>query len=240
MLSISIEYLQSIYEIKASTEQPDYDEALDNIESLITDICDVLSDTQSVGFRVSGFGELAWPVDVGTDLATIIPQIPDVLGALHQSENTSIQFYEQGIGRELFFSCNNSRVKMTCKYLTEDKPMPIKETADLSELRNMFGEFLASFIRLSNIICPAIAEHRIFRDWLKDVFCVTENTEVYETYTISRAEFDSAIFPEDDDESLSQKLSKLDELMESQPDLTVKPDSDLINLADELTQGNEN
>ncbi len=129
---------------------------------------------------------------------------------------------------------------MTCKYLTEDKPMPIKETADLSELRNMFGEFLASFIRLSNIICPAIAEHRIFRDWLKDVFCVTENTEVYETYTISRAEFDSAIFPEDDDESLSQKLSKLDELMESQPDLTVKPDSDLINLADELTQGNEN
>lgn len=76
---------------------------------------------------------------------------------------------------------STEQVEMTCKYLTEDKPMPIKETADLSELRNMFGEFLASFIRLSKIICPGIAEHRIFQDWLKDVFCVTENTEVYET-----------------------------------------------------------
>ena len=115
MLSISIEYAQSIYETKPSTEQPDYDEELDNIESVIMDICEVLSDTQTIRFRVSGFGEPAWPVDVGTDLATIISQIPDVLGALHQSENTSIQFYEQGIERELFFSCNNSRVEMACK-----------------------------------------------------------------------------------------------------------------------------
>jgi len=51
---------------------------------------------------------------------------------------------------------------------------------------------------------------------------------------------DLASFPEDNEESLSQKLGKLDELMESRPDLIVKPDPDLINLADELTQGNEN
>ena len=187
MLSISIEYAQSIYETKPSTEQPDYDEELDNIESVIMDICEVLSDTQTIRFRVSGFGEPAWPVDVGTDLATIISQIPDVLGALHQSENTSIQFYEQGIERELFFSCNNSRVEMTCRHLVEDKLMPIKEIAGLSELRNMLGGLLVSFIELSKITCPAIAGHRIFQDWLKDVSYLTENTESYETDTIEPA-----------------------------------------------------
>jgi len=187
MLSISIEYLQSIYEIKPSTEQPDYDETLDNIESLIMDICEVLSDTQRVEFRVSGFGEPAWPVDVGTDLATIITQIPDVLGALHQSENTSIQFYEQGIERELFFSCNNSRVEVICKHLVEDKLMPIKEIAGLSELRNMLGGLLVSFIELSKITCPATVDHRIFQDWLKDVSYLIENTETYETDTIEPA-----------------------------------------------------
>jgi len=65
MLSVSIEYAQSTYGTKPSMEQPDYNEELDNIESLITDICDVLSDTQTIRFRVSGFGEPAWPVDVG-------------------------------------------------------------------------------------------------------------------------------------------------------------------------------
>lgn len=174
MLSISIEYLPSIFEIRASTVQPDYDEELDNIESLITDICDVLSDTQMIRFAVSGFGE-SWPVDVRTDLSTIISQIPDALSALYQSGNTSIQFYEQGIERELFFRCNDNRVEVTCQHFNEDRPIPITETVGLSELKNMLSEVLVSFIRLSKIICPAIADHRIFQDWLKDVFCLTEN-----------------------------------------------------------------
>jgi len=187
MLSVSIEYLQPIYEIKALTQLPDYDEESDNIESLIMDICEFLSDTQMIGFRVSGCGESAWTVDAGTDLATVIPQIPDVLSALHRSENTSIQFYEQGIRRELFFSCNNNRAEVICKYLDEDKTMPIKEIAGLSEIITMLTEFLVFFIRLSKIACPAIADHRIFRDWLKEVFYLIENTEIYETDTLNRA-----------------------------------------------------
>lgn len=187
MLSVSIDYLQPIYEIKASAEQPDYDEESDNIESLIMDICEFLSDTQMIGFRVSGCGESSWPVDAGTDLATVVPQIPDVLKALYRSENTSIQFYEQGIRRELFFSCNNNKAEVICKYLDEDKAMPIKEIAGLSEVRKMLSEFLVSFIRLSKIACPAIADHRIFQDWLKDVFYLIENTEIYETDTLNRA-----------------------------------------------------
>lgn len=76
---------------------------------------------------------------------------------------------------------------MTCRHLVEDKLMQIKEIAGLSELRNMLGGLLVSFIELSKITCPAIAGHRIFQDWLKDVSYLTENTESYETDTIEPA-----------------------------------------------------
>lgn len=46
-------------------------------------------------------------------------------------------------------------------------------------------------------------------------------------------------FPEDDDEYLSQTFDALEKLMETHPYLVAEPDPDLIELADELTQGVE-
>lgn len=178
MLSILLEYSTSVYNFKASAEHIEYDEELDNIESLIMDICEFLSDTQLVRFKVSGFGESAWPVDVGTDMAVIIPQVPEVINALYKSEDTSISFYEQGIERELLFSPHNSSVKVSCKDLAGKKTVPINEIIDLSEILEMLFKFFNSFISLSKNTCPDITHHKIFQDWLKHSFVTWKDTEL--------------------------------------------------------------
>jgi len=44
-------------------------------------------------------------------------------------------------------------------------------------------------------------------------------------------------FPEDDEETLSKKLSTFDKLIDEQPDLIVKPDPKMMKLAEELIEG---
>ena len=72
MLSLVLESKQPTVDLPVCQNQPCYDEELDNIESLISDICDWLSETQWVEFKVIGF-ELEWLVDVRVDLSTIVP-----------------------------------------------------------------------------------------------------------------------------------------------------------------------
>ena len=49
----------------------------------------------------------------------------------------------------------------------------------------------------------------------------------------------SVTFPEDNDDKLSQMLDKFDKLIDKQPDLILKPDPKLIELADSLVEGVE-
>jgi hypothetical protein len=89
----------SPYRIAASKGGRTYDPELDNITSVLTDICEALAEEGSVRFVVDGFGQDPWPVDVRTDLPVVIEQVPAVLKALRSGFSTSLGFYEQGIQR---------------------------------------------------------------------------------------------------------------------------------------------
>ena len=169
MLNISLEYNKSIVDIPPCEENFSYDEELDDIESLIMDICDSLSETERVQFKVSGFGDSQWPVDVWLHLSTIVPQIPDVLIALNESKDVALDFYEQGVGRVLHFHCNSHIVEVRCKDLFDKFEHPTKELINLSELKQMLTDFLQSFIYLATIACPNIVNHEMFRKWLKEL-----------------------------------------------------------------------
>src|SRR5471032_2614651 len=75
-----------------------YDPELDDIRSILIDVCEALSNY--VQFNVSGFGQDNWPVDVATDLAVFLEQLPYFMIAISAGENFELQFYEQGIRSE--------------------------------------------------------------------------------------------------------------------------------------------
>lgn len=91
---------------------PEYDDA----RSVIASICDGLDEAGTATFNVSGFGDSAWPVDVATDLVTLIEQLPEALTVLElRSGKFRIEFYEQGIERLIFFNCDGDVTELRCQ-----------------------------------------------------------------------------------------------------------------------------
>ena len=163
------------YTIGACEVAPDgsknlvYDEGLDDIRSLLSDACEVLEESQALAFHVEGFGQSDWPVDVSTDLLTVIEQLPALLSWLdsgHAGE-FPLDFYEQGIQRSLIFQRMNTDVRATCISGTEWHPVPKDEFIELSNLDYMFTELVRTFVRSVNRICPDVAGHEWFHAWCR-------------------------------------------------------------------------
>ena len=104
-------------------------------------------------------------MDVRFDLSAIIPQIPKAVLALENLESASIQFYEQGIERELHFVCIGDEITIECRSLEGDPLVEEKAYMNKSEVVVMLNHVLSVFLSVSNELCPYITNHPIFRDW---------------------------------------------------------------------------
>lgn len=163
------------YTIGACEVAPDgsknlvYDEALDDIRSLLSDACEILEESQALAFHVEGFGQSDWPVDVSIDLLTIIEQLPALFSWLDSEDAGEFQldFYEQGMERSLIFKRMNTDVQVTCISGTKWPPVPEDEGIGLPHLDYMFGELVRTFVRSVKRICPDVAGHEWFQAWCR-------------------------------------------------------------------------
>lgn len=144
-----------------------YDPELEDIRSILTDICRAIE--TSGEFIVSGFGDNKWPVDVGTDLAVFLEQLPDVLNAIRVEADTEIDFYEQGIERTITLTPDADGYFASCISRTKWQPNPRFEKIDLSLLRKMLIEFRDEFVRIMRLVAPELYEHPWMKSWLIDV-----------------------------------------------------------------------
>ena len=94
----------SASEIEALGESNAYDEELDDVRSLLHDLCAALADVGRIRFVVQFAGE-HWPVDVSAD------QLPGVKGL---AEPFEIDFYEQGLERTLHFAPRGGEIDVHC------------------------------------------------------------------------------------------------------------------------------
>ncbi len=146
--------------------QANYDPDFDNITVLLSDICDSLAETGQVVFRVSGFGQDRWPVDVGTDLVVVLEQLPRVWEALRTSSPTDLDLYEQGIQRTLTFRRTNGETVIGCESMTQWVPDPAIERIDTRVVLDMLSRFRDAFVRLARQRTPGVVSHRWFQEWM--------------------------------------------------------------------------
>jgi hypothetical protein len=144
----------------------EYEEEEDDVNALIADVCEYLADIGGVTFRVSGFGQNPWPVDVRTDLAVFLEQLPYAISAIERSDpNFVIDFYEQGIERTLVFVRDESEFTVECISATDWVPLPTKESISAEELRSMFVWIRESFFTLVGTVAPGLTQHPSLLDW---------------------------------------------------------------------------
>lgn len=115
-------------------------------------ICEQLASRNFLKFHVSGFGDLAWPVDVRTDLCVIMEQIIEILGQLRVGVNCSLDFYEQGIERRILFTSNNDTLLAECLCDLSWTPVPSRIMISRTDFLLMLDRLVDDFLQYTALL----------------------------------------------------------------------------------------
>ena len=135
---------------------------------MVLEICDVLQELCIAKFEVGGFGQHSWPVDVRTDLAVFIEQLPDSINCCNEGSRVEfeIDFYEQGVERCLAFEPRDKEWKVVCRSCTDWTPLPKYETVPFSKLSEMLSEIRGTFLELASATLSEPMHRQRVRNWL--------------------------------------------------------------------------
>jgi hypothetical protein len=148
---------------------PRYDAALDDVRSLIKDICVALAKANAQFIVVSPESG-AWPVDVATDFPVVIEQIPKFLKFLHHPgpEAFELDFYEQGIQRRIEIQSIGQTLEVVC-FSYGDSPMIERSICDVAVWQSMIGKFWKEFSRAAAMVAPLALQHPWWKEWIADL-----------------------------------------------------------------------
>lgn len=148
-------------EIKVA--QREYDEELDDVRSVLSDLCEAIEDEAE--FIVEGFGQSSWPVDVFTDLPVFLEQLPALIHAIEMSASACIDFYEQGIERRIDLTFGGKQYACRCSSQSDWQPEPEVEYLDKEILLEMLVRFEKQFLRIVSIVAPELSANPWLKSW---------------------------------------------------------------------------
>ncbi|MET3496457.1 hypothetical protein [Variovorax boronicumulans] len=140
-----------------------YDPDDDDVRSIVMDLCGALD--ESADFLIAGFGQARWPVDVRTDLAVFLEQLPDAVQALRARQAAVIDLYEQGIERTLEFLPPGDRCAVRCISRTDWAPDPEVEELDITALDDMLLAVRDEFLKVLAQLAPSVVGHPWIAGW---------------------------------------------------------------------------
>ncbi|TDC28022.1 hypothetical protein E1265_00345 [Streptomyces sp. 8K308] len=132
--------------------------------TIVMEVCDLLAQ-YDCRFRVEGFGDPHWALDIGYDFSSVMEQLPDVLAAIRRRASAHLDFYGQGVERLLEFSFADDHVLISCESRTAWTPDPSIERIDATELETMLGDLAREFSRAAIRVDPRLADLSPFADW---------------------------------------------------------------------------
>lgn len=153
----------------ASPIEPDVEceDELHDVNAIIMGLCVALGDTRAFEFRVAGFGDDRWPVDVVTDLATVLEQVPEALRACCSRRHFEVRLFEQGVQRELQFVPRGDAYEVRCVSATDWRPQPQVEVMASHSIVEMLSGLKGKFCEICERLLPRTSAHPWFREYAK-------------------------------------------------------------------------
>ncbi len=143
-----------------------YDSEFDDERSVIGDGCEVLARLSTMRFLVNAFAQDHWLVDVETDLAVILEQLPNVLSELREGRPTILDFYEQGLERALIFAGEGVSVEIRCRSQHPtwkfDRATIFMKRSEVIAMLQKLGDDFVDFLEQA---CRNLADHPWLREW---------------------------------------------------------------------------
>ena len=146
-------------------ETAEYDDELDDVRSILRDICSSLQQVDGVVFKIMAGSPI--PVSVRRDLCIVMEQLADVLQGLRKRVKTSLDLYEQGIEECLVFNTKSDR-----EVLVERRPLVGSSEIPATPLcvqhgmlLDMLSELATRFLACARVRCPVRTQHPWFTSW---------------------------------------------------------------------------
>jgi hypothetical protein len=142
-----------------------FDPRYDDIRKLLMDVCEQVEESGRGTFIVSGFGDDSWPVQVATDLPVLLEQLPSAIVAVTQKSSFTINFYEQGIERILYFRPSGEDYLVECTSFLDWKPAATHVPIHTKDLTDMLFHLKTEFINFLSRIEMANSIQKCFSNW---------------------------------------------------------------------------
>ncbi len=142
-----------------------YDEEVDDIRSILIDVCQFLEDDSE--FVISGLGQIRWPLSVGVDFSIFLEQLPELIHAIVLNESTELDLYEQGIERTLIFASSENYYVISCISRAEWQPSLNSEVVNQVDLISMLISVFDKFMCTLEEISPMLVKHPWVTSWAK-------------------------------------------------------------------------
>ena len=131
-----------------------YDEELDDVRAILMDLCEELAAQGAVQFRVAGFGDPDWPIDVEVDLSVLMEHVPAAIFSLGRR-----------VQRHLSFKHDGSSYRILCTSSTAWRPSSTEEGMSCKDIEQMLVEVKHEFLRLAEAVSPGVTSHPWMVDW---------------------------------------------------------------------------
>lgn len=173
MFSMELKNIIPVKDIKTNVyDISEYDNELDDGRSVISDICEIFADTEEMVLSVSGFGDENWSVDCRFDLPVIIEQLPEIISKMNNRDfNFKLDFYEQGIEREINFidgddDDDDEVVNLECISKNDWVPEPSEIKMRKKNVSTMLIKFYENFLLYSAVLCNDLTNHHLLKEWM--------------------------------------------------------------------------
>ncbi len=142
---------------------------IDCVVGMLLTACEFLELSEGLQFQVDGFGDSNWPVDVKTDLASVLEQTPIIIKKLQDDSGEFIlDFFGQGIERSVHFVWESELVELKCLSRTAWLPNPMYDVMTLNEARIMFHELHDDFCKAIQNILPIVLEVQYYAEFCRN------------------------------------------------------------------------
>ncbi|HLL03200.1 MAG TPA: hypothetical protein VK539_21640 [Myxococcaceae bacterium] len=157
----------------AQPGQVSEDYELNTAEAQLMAACELLADAAVADFRLICCGELAWPVDVRTDLSVFLSQSVGVLQALDAGAPCfRLEMYEQGIETALIFRRVGGRLHVHCEPILasgDSRLCTRDEELDMTSLVLAVADVITGFTTCCTRLCPQLLVLPEMTHWRKTV-----------------------------------------------------------------------
>ncbi|QRK08616.1 hypothetical protein JQX13_53560 [Archangium violaceum] len=144
-----------------------YDTELDDVRSILRDLCGSLAELPDVRFIVTVGDPM--PVSVRRDLVVVMEQLRDVLAGLREEGTATLDLYEQGIEAQLLFAVRDGQIRIERRDLL-GRPVPPREM-DLPRemIMDCLRTLARTFVDVARRRSPERSAHPWFTDWAQSL-----------------------------------------------------------------------